>query len=66
MDVFIMDVFKVRILSACAFSHYWAEQGTKVSAMTPIQQEILQLGTERYRKIATGVRELRNGESSGS
>jgi len=37
MDVFYNGLFKVSILSACAFSHYWAEQGTKVSATTPIQ-----------------------------
>lgn len=40
---FMMDIFKVRILSVCAFSRYWAEQGTEVSAMTPVRQEIHQL-----------------------
>lgn len=39
----MMDIFKVRILSVCAFSRYWAEQGTEVSAMTPVWQEIHQL-----------------------
>lgn len=29
MDVFYNGLFKVRILSACAFSHYQAEQGTR-------------------------------------